>query len=312
MPDPKQRLAWLPFQTREEAEAALGGLPDGVGFAPFVDPDDPWPDSIAEVGFLVVPYLTGNKGLSRAKEMTSLEVVQLNMAGYDGVPELIPDGVALCNAAGVHDTSTAELAIGLALAQGRQLDVYARNMPDGTWDRGPLGRSLADQRALILGYGSIGKAIERRLEPMEPASITRVASRARDNIHGIDELDELLPETDVVFVICPLNDATRGLLDARRLALLPDGALVVNVARGPIVDTEALVAETSSGRLRAALDVTDPEPLPADHPLWRSPGVLIAPHTGGPSTAFEPRANALIGRQLRHWAAGENLENRVL
>lgn len=305
------KLAWLPFRDREEAEEKLGGLPEGVEMAPFVDPAEPWPDSIAEVGFLVVPYLSGNAALQRTDEMTGLEVVQLNMAGYDGVPELIPDGVALCNAAGVHDTATAELAIGLALAQGRRLDQYARNMPSGAWDRGPMGQSLADQRALILGYGGIGKAIERRLEPMEPASITRVASRARDGVHGIDELDELLPQADVVFVIVPLNDGTRGLLDARRLALLPDNALVVNVARGPIVDTDALLAETSAGRLRAALDVTDPEPLPADHPLWRSPGVLISPHTGGLATSFWPRANALIARQLRHWAAGEPLENRV-
>ncbi|WP_425309459.1 2-hydroxyacid dehydrogenase [Ammonicoccus fulvus] len=304
-------LAWLPFHTLDEAEAALGPLPDGVEFAPFPDPEGAWPDSIAEVGFLVVPYLHGPGLMSRVGEMTSLQVIQLNLAGYDAFADLAPEGVALCNAAGVHDTGTAEMAMALLLAQGRKLDQYARNMPSGTWERDGFGWAIADRRALIVGYGGIGKAIERRLEPFELASITKVARTARDDVHAFGELDDLLPETDIVLIACPLTDETTGMFDARRLALLPDDAVVVNVARGPIVDTDALLAETSAGRLRAALDVTDPEPLPQDHPLWQSPGVLIAPHTGGPATSFWPRTNALIARQLAHWAAGEPLENRV-
>lgn len=304
-------LAWLPFHTLEEAQAALGPLPTGVEFAPFPDPAGPWPDSIAEVGFLVVPYLSGTTALARVDEMKKLEVIQLNLAGYDAFLDLAPEGVALCNAAGVHDTGTAEMALALLLAQSRKLDVYARNMPQGRWARDGFGWSIADRRALIIGYGGIGKAIERRLEPFELASITKVARTARDDIHSFHELDDLLPEADIVLIACPLTDETAGMFNAERLALLPEGAIVVNVARGPIIDTDALGAEASTGRIRAALDVTDPEPLPAEHPLWRCPGVLIAPHTGGPATSFWPRTNALIARQLGHWASGEPLENRV-
>lgn len=304
-------LAWLPFETRQDAEHALGPLPAGVDFAPFPDPAGPWPDSVADVGFLVAPYLSGTAAVDRIEEMTSLEVVQLNLAGYDAFLDLIPDGVALCSAAGVHDTGTAEMALALLLAQSRKLDLYARNMSDGRWERDGFGWSIADRRALIVGYGGIGQAIERRLVPFELASITKVARTARGDVHAFGELDALLPQSDIVLIACPLTDETAGMFDARRLGLLPDGAVVVNVARGPIIDTDALGAETAGGRLRAALDVTDPEPLPPDHPLWRSPGVLIAPHTGGPATSFWPRTNALIARQLAHWAAGEPLENRV-
>lgn len=304
-------LAWLPFHTLAEAEQALGPLPEGVEFAPFPDPAGPWPDSIAEVGFLVVPYLSGTAALARVGEMTSLEVIQLNLAGYDAFIDLVPEAVALCSAAGVHDTGTAELALALLLALGRKLDTYARNMTTGTWHRDGFGWSIADRRALIVGYGGIGQAIERRLEPFELASITKVARTARDEVHAFGELESLLPEADIVLIACPLTEQTERMFNASRLALLPDGAVIVNVARGPIVDTEALLAETSGGRLRAALDVTDPEPLQADHPLWHSPGVLISPHTGGPATSFWRRTNALIARQLARWAAGRPLENRV-
>jgi phosphoglycerate dehydrogenase-like enzyme len=285
-------LAWLPFETRTEAEQALGPLPEDVGFAPFPDPAGPWPQSIAEVGFLVVPYLSGTAALDRVGEMTSLEVIQLNLAGYDAFLDLVPEGVALCSAAGVHDTGTAELALGLLLALGRKLDQYARNMTTGTWSRDGFGWSIADRRALIVGYGGIGKAIERRLEPFELASITRVARTAREGVYAFGDLERLLPESDIVVVACPLTEQTQGMFNARSLSLLPDGAVVVNIARGPIVDT-------------------DPEPLPPEHPLWRSPGVLISPHTGGPATSFWPRTNALIARQLAHWAAGRPLENQV-
>lgn len=166
---------------------------------------------------------------------------------------------------------------------------------------------------LIVGYGHIGSAIERRLGGFEVASVTRVARRARTEpeVHPVADLESLLPAADVVIVIAPHTPETDRLLDARRLALLPDGALVVNVARGRLVDTDALVAETGSGRLRAALDVTEPEPLPADHPLWRTPGVIISPHVGGASSAFFPRADRLIAAQLGRFARGEDLENVI-
>jgi phosphoglycerate dehydrogenase-like enzyme len=169
---------------------------------------------------------------------------------------------------------------------------------------------------LVLGYGNIGRAVARRFLPFE-VSVTAVASRPRagdelvDTVHGIHELPDLAARADVLVVIVPLTDATRGLVDAGLLARLPDGALVVNVARGPVVDTDALLAECASGRLRAALDVTDPEPLPEDHPLWTTPGVLITPHVGGATEAMRPRSLALIRRQLVAMRDGEPLLNVV-
>ncbi|WP_026927746.1 2-hydroxyacid dehydrogenase [Granulicoccus phenolivorans] len=302
-------LAWLPCETREEAERRFGPLPSNVE-VDFYPDADVVPDSIDRVQFLVLPYGGHLKALDRVGEMSALQVVLTQNAGFNDVLDLIPDGVQLVNAVGVHDTSTAEMALTLALAVGRNLDRYVRAQDEGRWDR-YWGDSLADRRVLILGYGGIGKAIEARVVPFEPAGITRVARTARDGIHGFTELDALLPEADVVFLAAPLTEETEGILDARRLALLPDGALVVNVGRGPLVVTEALLAECRTGRLRAGLDVTDPEPLPADHELWRLPGVVISPHVGGTSSAFRPRSDRLIGSQLRAWAGGEELRYRV-
>jgi phosphoglycerate dehydrogenase-like enzyme len=206
------------------------------------------------------------------------------------------------------------LAVALALASGRHLDHYARNQPSGIWESLRLGISLADQRVLIIGYGHIGAAIERRLSGFEVASVTRVARRPRTEpvpVYAIDDLPELLPDADVAFLVAPHTPQTEGMIGGRELASLPDGAVLVNVARGKLVDTDALLAETSTGRIRAALDVTDPEPLPPEHPLWRTPGVLISPHVGGPSSAFFPRADRLIAAQLGRFAAGKELENII-
>jgi phosphoglycerate dehydrogenase-like enzyme len=258
--------------------------------------------------------MKGEEVLDRVGEMSRLKVIQTLTAGVENFLPHVPDGVILCNAAGVHDTSTAELAVALALASGRYLDHYARNQPSGVWEELRIGTSLADQRVLIIGYGHIGAAIERRLAGFEVASVTRVARRSRTEpvpVHRIEDLLELLPYADVVFLVAPHTPQTEGMIGSRELAALPDGALLVNVARGKLVDTDALLAETSTGRIRAALDVTDPEPLPPEHPLWRTPGILISPHVGGPSTAFFPRADRLIAAQLGRFAAGKELENRI-
>jgi phosphoglycerate dehydrogenase-like enzyme len=304
----------LPYADRAEAEQRLAGLPAGVEVDCYRADGDPWPAALADVELFVLPYLkSAEEVLGRVGEMTSLRVIQTLTAGVENFLPLVPDGVALCNAAGVHDASTAELALALALASGRRLDDYARAQTSGRWAP-QLGTSLADRRVLIVGYGRIGAAIERRLSGFEVASVARVARRARSGdveVQPVTELHRMLREADVVFVIAPLTAETAGLIDAQALAALPDGALLVNVARGRLVDTDALVAETSSGRIRAALDVTEPEPLPPDHPLWQVPGVLISPHVGGASTAFFPRADRLVAAQLRRFAAGEELENRV-
>jgi phosphoglycerate dehydrogenase-like enzyme len=304
---------WLPYPDLTAAEAALGPLPSGLIADGFVA-DGTWPDSIAEVELLVVPYMQpAPTVMERVGEMASLRAIQLLSAGYDSYLPFLPDGVRLCNAAGVHDASTAELAVGLALANNRHLDTYARNMPTGTWGN-DFATSLADRRVLIVGYGRIGAAIERRLAGFEVASVTRVARHARTDevlVHAIAELASLLAEADVVFVVTPLTAETEHLIGAAELASLPDGALLVNVSRGKVVDTDALVAATASGRIRASLDVTDPEPLPADHPLWRTPGVFISPHVGGQSSAFYPRMQRLVRDQLVRFANGEPLANVV-
>ena len=306
-------LAWVPYADRAEAERRLDGIPAGLELDFYRADGDEFPGTIDEVAFYVLPYMRGPAVLARAAEMPKLQVVQTLTAGYEEFLPLVPPGVTLCNAAGLHDTSTAELAVALALASGRHLDDFARHQPAGAW-RFEWGRALADQRVLIIGYGHIGQAIERRLDGFEVASVTRVARHARTGpppVHPIEDLHRLLPRADVTFLIAPHTPQTEGMIGAAELALLPNDALLVNVARGKLVDTDALVAGLETGRIRAALDVTDPEPLPPDHPLWRQPGVLISPHVGGASSAFFPRADRLMAAQLNRFMAGQPLENVV-
>jgi phosphoglycerate dehydrogenase-like enzyme len=280
------------------------------------DMQEPHPRG-AEIRLAVVPYMTRLRLADVTPGLESLEALQLQSAGYEQFADEVPEGVALCNAAGVHDASTAELALALALASIREVPEFAAAQAQGEWTPLVLRRSLADRRVLVLGYGHIGRAVVRRLLPFE-VSVTAVASRARagddlvEQVHGIDELPRLLPDHDVVIVVVPLTDATRGLVGAETLALMPGGAVLVNVARGPVVDTDALVAECASGRLRAALDVTDPEPLPADHPLWTTRGVLVTPHVGGATDAMRPRAVALVRRQAEALRDGRPLDNVVV
>jgi phosphoglycerate dehydrogenase-like enzyme len=263
--------------------------------------------------FVVLPYMGASAVLPRLAQVPSLRVVQTLSAGYENVLPHVPDGVTLATATGVHDASTAELAVGLAIGALRGFPDFVRAAERGAWVNGTRP-ALADRRVLVLGVGGIGSAIISRLTPFE-VSITRVGSRARDDehghVHGVEELLALLPDHDVVVLATPLSDATRGLVDAGFLAAMPDGALLVNVSRGPVVVTDALVAELESGRLRAGLDVTDPEPLPPDHPLWRAPNLLLSPHVGGDTSAFPPRARALLKDQLERFAAGRELRNVV-
>src|SRR5918997_6516410 len=244
-------LAWLPYADPEEAASRLGGIPAGIEVDCYRADEQPMPDSIAEVEFYVLPYMKGAEVLERSAEMASLKVIQTLTAGVENFVPYVPDGVLLCNAAGVHDASTAELAVALMLASGRRLDDFARQQPEGRWES-HFGRALADQRVLILGYGNIGAAIERRLSGFEVASVTRIARRARSGppeVHAIDELDALLPDADVVIVIAPHTPETEKLISAPQLALLPDDALLVNVARGALVDTDALTEATAGGRV---------------------------------------------------------------
>ena len=266
-----------------------------------------------EPDIVVLPYMGTSAVLPRLADVPSVRLVQTLSAGYETVLPHIPAGVTLATAAGVHDASTAELAVGLTIAALRGFPDFVRAAEHGRW-AGGTRTALADRQVLVIGVGGIGSAILARLAPFEVA-ITRVASRARDDehgpVHGVDELPALLPRHEVVILATPLTDATRGLVDAAFLAAMPDGALLVNVGRGPVVDTDALVAELETGRLLAGLDVTDPEPLPPDHALWRAPNVLISPHVGGDTTAFPPRARALLKDQLERFASGRELRNVV-
>ncbi|MGH3309070.1 MAG: 2-hydroxyacid dehydrogenase [Streptomyces sp.] len=241
--------------------------------------------------------------------LPALRAVQSLSAGVEKLLPLLPEGVRLYNGRGLHDASTAEHALGLILAAQRDLPCWIADQQAGRWEP-HFTRSLADCRVAVIGYGSIGQALERRLLACE-AEVVRVARRARPeaDVHPVGDLPALLPTVDIAVLVLPETPATTGMFGAEELAALPDGALVVNVGRGRTLETEALLAETRAGRLRAALDVTDPEPLPGDHPLRQAPGVLITPHVGGGSAAFRPRAERLIVDQVRRYAAGEPLLN---
>jgi phosphoglycerate dehydrogenase-like enzyme len=291
------------------------GQPAGLDLVVWdlVGPVPPDADGRPRADVVVAPYMGALEVIARVAEVEGLRLVQTLTAGYDGMPERIPAGVELAIATGVHDASTAELAVGLTLASLRGLGQAAVDATTGTWRHRTLP-SLADRRVLLLGVGSVGAAIADRLAPFEVA-LTRVGNTARDDagghVHGTAELPDLLPEHDVVILVTPLTESTRGLVGKQFLAAMPDGALLVNVARGPVVQTDALLAELTTGRLHAALDVTDPEPLPADHPLWTAPNLLISPHVGGDTTAFPTRARALLRDQLERLADGRPLRNLV-
>ncbi len=285
-------------------------LPEGMS-ARLYDGSGPLPDGVEEVEVYVLPYGFRAEPPKLMARLPSLKLVQSLSAGVEKLLPLVPDGVRLANGRGLHDLSVAEHALALIHASQKDLPRWFAQQATGSWVREHT-RSLADSRVLLVGYGSIGQAIERQLVAAE-AVVTRVASRARpqERVHGVGELASLLPSADIVVLILPETPATRGLLGAAELAALPDGALVVNVGRGSAIDTGALTAETLAGRLRAALDVVEPEPLPANHPLWTAPGVVITPHIAGGSASFYPRAKRLVADQLRRFVTGQEPLNVV-
>ncbi len=263
----------------------------------------------AHIDLAVLPYTVSSAGLDTL-DPAGIDVIQSQALGYDGVRETLPAGITYCNAVGVHEESTAELAVALLLASQRNLDSYARER--GQWRR-RWGTSVADRRVMLLGYGGIGTEIEQRLLGFG-AELVRVAGHRREDergaIHGADELADLLPTVDVVMVAVPLSDATTGLIGDEFLGALPDDAIVVNVSRGKIADTDAVVRQ--AGRVRYATDVTEPEPLPADHPLWSTPGVLISPHVGGMSSAMQPRIDRVVREQIARLLDGDPLASVVI
>ena len=262
---------------------------------------------------IVIPPYMAPASVLAGLAQAEIGIVQMQSLGFDGVEPAVADSTVIANARGAHEAPTAELALALALASRRELPAFVRQQDAGLWQQ-PTARTLLGARVMIFGAGGVGNAIARVVSPLA-ASVVRVARTAREDELGAviptTESASLLPETDVVFLAVPGNAETRHLVDAAFLSALPDGALVVNVARGPVVDTDALLAEVRSGRLFAALDVTDPEPLPSDHPLWRERNVLIAPHVGGRTVRMREWVDAALVLQLRAAVAGDGPVNVV-
>ncbi|MDQ1138219.1 phosphoglycerate dehydrogenase-like enzyme [Microbacterium sp. SORGH_AS 1204] len=293
-----------------QLQSDLQPLPEGVDVVVW-DMKDAAPRERFD---MVVPPYMSMDGVIQALSTVEIGLVQSQSIGYDNVAGRLPDGLVFANASGVHETATAELAVTLALAAQRRLPDLVRAQDRGEWIGGSA-TGLADQRVTLLGFGGVGRAIAARLKPFE-VQLRAVASHGRlqDDVEvlPLGRLHDVLAETDIVIASLPGGDATRHVIDDAALSALPDGALVVNVGRGPLVDTDALVAHVRRGRIRAALDVTDPEPLPADHPLWSLEGVLISPHVGGATDAMRPRIARLLRRQIDRLLAGEEPLNVVL
>lgn len=286
----------------------LGPVPTGVRVVAW-NGEAERPDGLAETTFWV-PQVEDSTDLpEKFAAMPQLEVMQLLSAGVEDVAGQVREGVTLCDARGVHGTAVAELVLTLILASQRRLPHFIDAQRQGEWDL-IEGDDLRDKRVLIIGAGDLGEQTAKRLVSFDAEPVL-VAHSARDGVHATDELPELLPHADVVVLTLPLTAETEGLVDADFLARMPDGALLVNVARGKIVDTDALLAELTSGRLRAGLDVVEPEPLPAGHPLWKAPNLIITPHAAGHITQAGARAFALVNDQLRRFVAGEPLINVV-
>lgn len=287
---------------------ALGAVPEQI-VLDFWDGTGELPEAARATQVWSPPFLGAAQLVAAAREMPELQLVQLLTAGAEAWIGTLPAGVTLCDGRGIHTSVTAEWVLAATLGSLREIHTFAVAAHQGRWTQHPTD-GLGGKRVLIVGAGSIGEAIVARLHPFDVRT-TVVATRARGDVHGVEELPQLLPAADVVILIVPLTGSTRGMVDADFLAAMPDGALLVNAARGPVVRTDALLAELTAGRLHAALDVTDPEPLPAGHPLWDAPNLLLTPHVGGSVHGLVPRSYRLLGDQLRRLAAGEEPINVV-
>jgi phosphoglycerate dehydrogenase-like enzyme len=272
--------------------------------------EDTPPDRLGDVTFYCLPYMDAARATKLMASMPRLEVVQSLSSGVDDVLDAVPPQAVLCNGRGLgHEEGTAELAALLILASLRQLPDFVRHQEQRSW-RHVRAESLDGKRILLVGYGAIGAAAEERLRPFG-AQFSRISRTAKDGVAPLSQLGELAAAADIMVVCIALTPQTRGLVDAGVLAALPDRALVVNVARGPVIDAPALTRELETGRLRAALDVTDPEPLPPDRPEWELPNVLITPHVGGDTTAFAGRSARFVADQVARHLAGQPLRNIV-
>jgi phosphoglycerate dehydrogenase-like enzyme len=294
---------WLP-----DSPDKFGTLPPGIEADVWTGGED-LPDSADQVEYVVLPFGVKPEIIRKIVTLPSLKTIQILSAGADHILPYVPGHITLCNARGAHTAATAEWTVGAVVASLRNFPRFAVAQRDGRWDV-TQSEPVGGKHILIVGYGDIGAAVERRLAGWE-VTIERVARHARDGVHAIGELPQLLPAADVVIILVPVTDETRQLVNKDFLRAMKDGALLVNAARGVIVDTGALLEALTSGRIRAALDVTDPEPLPEGHPLWQAPGLLLTPHVGGAIYEGRERAYLVVSQQLARLAAGEPLRNVI-
>jgi phosphoglycerate dehydrogenase-like enzyme len=286
----------------------VSDAPPNIEAVPY-QPGEPWPAGHLDASVVVVGYDKAAAVGARFSDLPELRLVQTLNAGYEQWLPLLPPGVMLSNGRGAHGGSSAEWVVAALLAIYRDLGLFARQQADGQWRRKDT-ETLIGKRVVVLGAGDLAVNLAARLAPFE-SHVVLVGRKARPGVHAMDEVDGLLPGADVVVAMLPESEATHHIVDAGFLARLPDGAVVVNVGRGGLVDTDALLAELTSGRLRAALDVTDPEPLPPGHPLWSAPGLLLTPHVAGSTEGAWQRAWAVALRQLEIYASGVNPPNLV-
>jgi phosphoglycerate dehydrogenase-like enzyme len=263
-----------------------------------------------EVEFYCLPYMGDGPSIAMIAQLPRLRVLQSLSSGVDNVLGSVPDQVTFCNGVGLHhEESTAELAVSLILGSLKLLPVFALQQSRQHWHHLRTD-SLDGKRVLLVGHGHIGQMIEQRIAPFG-ARITRVSRTVHDGVAPLSQLPRLAAEADILVVCIALTPDTSGLIGAEVLAALPAGALVVNVARGAIVDAAALAGHLSDGRLRAALDVTDVEPLPVGRPEWALPNVLITPHVGGDTFVFARRAPGFVADQAERYLTGQPLANIV-
>ncbi len=302
-------------------------FPEGIALIGIPDP----PDHDIDID-VWIPDPYSNRATRAWPRLHGVKLVLSMMAGTEWIPPLVGPHVTICNARGAHNISTAEWTLAAILSMLKYFPMYFDIQRESRWnrrfeapphyaaitgDKRPwyppvMLEELTGKTVLLVGYGSVGKDIERMLVPFD-VEVLRVARNARTEpeVHAVSGLDSLLPRAGVVVLILPSTDESRGLIGSPQLALMQHGALLVNAARGPIVQTDALVEALHSGRIRAAIDVTDPEPLPEGHPLWSCPNLLITPHIGASSPRFTPRALHTAAGELRRYMNGEPLRNVV-
>ncbi len=291
----------------EQGESALAGV-EGLEVVRFAG-DAPLPAAAERAEVLIPGFLVAADPAAFLSRLPRLRLVQLLTAGAEDWIGRVPDHVMLSVARGAHGGSTAEWALATLLAVYRDLIAFERDRVTRTWVRRPT-ETLQDKRVLVIGAGDLGTQLRRRLEACD-AHVTLVGTTAREGVHGMAETPDLLGEHDAVVLMVPLTPATTGMVDAAFLSRMRDGAVLVNAARGKVVDTDALVAELAAGRLRAALDVAEPEPLPADHPLWTVPGLLLTPHVAASVHEYQRRGYEVAAAEIARFAAGARPHNLV-